>query len=128
MSIFGAISIALMVLTSCGGKATTEEKSAMETTKSDVSASSEATDGKIETKSDCDEFIKNYEVFVDDYTEIMKKYKKEYANPEFIKEYEGLMQKANLMKMHTIACTDPKYAEKVKELSEKMNKALEELK
>jgi hypothetical protein len=76
-----------------------------------------------ETTSDCDKFIKDYEVFVDSYIKILKKYKKNPTDASILTEYSDVMQKATTMQTNAANCTDAKYSAKLLELATKMTKA-----
>lgn len=75
------------------------------------------------TSDDCDQFMKNYEDFVDTYIKLVKKYKTNPTDASIISEYTEAAQKANEMGNKVSLCTDTKYVEKLLELQNKLSKA-----
>ena len=101
---------------------TTEETTIAETPEETTS-----TDVKSEGAIDCDKFIKDYEVFVDSYIKILKKYKNNPTDASVMTEYTDIIQKATAMQTNAATCTDAKYTTKLMELATKMSKAATEL-
>lgn len=77
----------------------------------------------IEDSTDCDQFITDYEEFVTDYIKVVKKYKANPSDTSILTEYTELAQKASEMQSQASDCTDPKYASRLLELSNKIAKA-----
>jgi hypothetical protein len=89
----------------------------------DNSASAEDSDSSTDDSSDCDQFITDYEEFVTDYIKVLKKYKANPSDTSILTEYTELAQKASEMQSQANDCTDPKYATRLLQLSNKMAKA-----
>ena len=79
------------------------------------------------SSTDCDQFIKDYETFVDGYVKILKKYKINQTDPTILNEYTEVLQKATEMQTNAANCSDPKYSSKLMALATKMTKAAAEL-
>jgi hypothetical protein len=73
---------------------------------------------------DCDQFYKQYEAFVDSYSKLLKKYKANPSDLSIIEEYNEAVEKANELQSTANNCDDPKYANKLLELTKKMANAL----
>ena len=74
---------------------------------------------------DCDQFIKDYESFINSYIKLFKKYKANPTDPSILTEYTEAAQKAAEMQTNASNCTDPKYATKLLKLSNKLAKVLQ---
>jgi len=72
---------------------------------------------------DCDQFIKDYEAFVNTYVKVMKKYKADPTNPDVLMEFTDVSEKALEMDENSFYCDDEKYADKLIELATKMAEA-----
>lgn len=79
------------------------------------------------TSVDCDEFLRDYEAFVDSYIKLLKKYKANPTDPTILNEYTDAAQKALDMQNKAANCSDPKYASKLLELNNKLSQAALEL-
>ncbi len=136
-TIFVAILFASFMITSCGGKskettdttedttlmssdttATTEE--ATTTTTEEPAATEEAA---TESKSDCDQFIVDYEEFVNDYIVLVKKMKANPSDMTVMTEYTEMASNLSTMQSDAKECTDPKYATKLAKLATKLASA-----
>ena len=72
---------------------------------------------------DCEQFVTDYEEFVNDYIRVLKKYKANPSDTSILTEYTELAQKAAEMQSQASDCTDPEYATRLLELSNKIAKA-----
>jgi hypothetical protein len=86
--------------------------------------SSEANEPVVSSSSDCDEFIAEYEEFVNSYVVILKKYKANPTDASIISEYTKMAAKAVTMKKDAANCNDPKYVTKLLKLNTKITNAL----
>ena len=135
MTIFGAILFASFILTSCGGGSTkepatttTEQPAAAVPAEAPAAVPAEA-DPMVETieptesNSDCDQFIKDYEEFVNNYIVIAKKMKADPSDMSILTEYSKMASEAATMQTNGANCTDAKYASKLAQLGIKMASA-----
>jgi len=113
-----SLSIATLSLQSCGGKK--EKTSETETTsssKTDASTSDSKTEATSEKSSggssSCSQIAEDYGKFVDEYIDIIQKYKKDPTNTEYLTEYTSYIQKAqnlsNNMQANKDCSTDMTY-------------------
>lgn len=86
--------------------------------------SSEANEPVVSSSSDCDEFIADYEEFVNSYVVILKKYKANPTDASIISEYTKMTAKAATMKKDASNCNDPKYVTRLLKLNTKITNAL----
>jgi len=132
-TILGVILFTSFILVSCGGsnskdteKETTEETT--ETTEETTEESTVTTEEKSsESGSDCEQFMKDYEEFVNSYIKITKKMKANPSDMTIMTEYSEMATKAGEMQTNTSNCTDAKYATKLLELNNKIAKLATEL-
>jgi len=125
----------LVMLYSCG------ENTSETTDNNEVVENSETTDNSdvVEKTSDnktgdaknCDEFLDEYEVWIDSYIEIMAKYLKNPMDAALAEEYMEIVQDAatwstQWLKMMSCA-SDEKYQKRFDEIAEKADKKMEEL-
>jgi hypothetical protein len=96
-------------------------------TGSSSSESNTNSNNALASSTDCDQFIKDYETFVDGYVKILKKYKINQTDPTILNEYTEVLQKATEMQTNAANCSDPKYSSKLMALATKMTKAAAEL-
>ena len=136
MTIFGAILFASVILTSCGGEKkestdskveSTEESNSMKTNPEppvpSTESSDESTDETVSSSSDCDQFITDYEKFVDSYIAIIKKMKANPSDPSILTEYTEMASESATMQDNAKNCKDPKYVSKLAKLTSKMTSA-----
>ncbi|MCO5269067.1 MAG: hypothetical protein M9897_09255 [Brumimicrobium sp.] len=114
--IFGALFFALFMMTSCGGKSSSEsdfDKTIEQLDEmrnltdsnlddSDESSTSDESSDVLEEEklssssgSDCDEFLKGYEKFMDKYIAIVKKQKNNPTDMSIMSEYSSMMSEAS---------------------------------
>ena len=135
ITILGAVLFASLLVTSCGGnsaaetateapavtteasEAATEETAAIATEETETTATEEKS---TESKGDCDQFIKDYEEFVNDYIALAKKMKANPTDMTIMKEYSEMASKAATMQNDAAGCTDAKYTSKLTKLATKM--------
>jgi len=143
MTIFGAVLIASTILTSCGESKSNEpekttestpkteptkaedkttEKATTEQTTTEQTTTEQATTEEKSSKSgsDCDQFIKDYEEYVNSYIALAKKVKANPSDMSIMKEYADMTAKASTMDTDAKNCTDPKYAAKLAKIAAKM--------
>ena len=94
-----------------------------EHTNSESSTSSDATESSSSSSGDCDQFIKVYEDFVNNYIKIIKKMKANPSDMSIMTEYTEMASKAATMQTDAADCTDAKYASKLMKLASKMASA-----
>jgi len=70
--------------------------------------------------SNCDQFIKDYEAFVDSYIKLLKKYKANPSDPTILQEYTDAVQKASEMQTEASNCTDAKYVNRLTKIVNKL--------
>ena len=76
-----------------------------------------------ESNNDCDQFIKDYEEFVDSYIVIIKKMKANPTDMTILSEYTEMAKNAATMQTNAGNCADSKYTTKLTKLGTKMAKA-----
>lgn len=81
-------------------------------------------DAPVVKNGDCDEFLKDYEAFVNSYIMLIKKYKANPSDITILEEYNEAAQKAIEMENNLSICADTKYASKLLELHNKLAKQL----
>lgn len=149
MTILGVILFASTILTSCGGsdKKTSDDGddviekysddgddvsennsddiSSENDTNVEASESEENSNDEIEssTSNDCDQFIKDYEKFVNSYIVIIKKMKANPSDMSIMNEYTEMASNAATMQSDAANCTDAKYVTKLSQLVTKMANA-----
>lgn len=130
ITILGAMLFVSLIFTGCGGKDSAESTEQAVTTEETLPKQEETTTAEApveekasESKSDCDEFIKNYEEFVNDYISIIKKMKANPTDMTIMGEYTDMATKAASMQSDAKNCTDPKYASQIAKLGMKMANA-----
>jgi len=72
------------------------------------------------TSKDCDQFIKDYEEFVNGYIVIIKKMKANPTDMSIMTEYAEMASNAATMQSDAADCTDAKYVTKLSQLATKM--------
>jgi len=115
--------ISAVALLSCGNKTNEDSKS---NDKTDVVQ----TEKSLSVEGGCDEFLNDYEKWVD---EVIKVYEKVKANPMNMQNTQKMMDATTKMeewsekwiKLYDCA-NNEKYAKRMDELQEKVNKAMEE--
>jgi hypothetical protein len=136
MTIFGAILFASAILSSCSGsdKNTIDDlddaienysDSNIDDTYNESSESEDISNDEIESSSssDCDQFIKDYEEFVNSYIVIIKKMKANPSDMSIMSEYTEMASNASTMQSDAADCNDIKYAAKLSQLATKMANA-----
>ena len=135
MTIFGVILFALTILTSCSESSSNDsDKQKDESNDSDKqkdeqsgSETEEETDYGYEEDAtgDCDQFIADYEAFVNSYIVIIKKMKANPSDMSIMSEYTEMVSTATTMQENVGDCMgDAKYAVKLTKLLTKMTNAL----
>ncbi len=117
-----------MLFTSCGNKQSKEES----TKDSDPKSEESLENDNLEEAKNCDEFIDQYEEWMDDYVELIEKYMKNPMDAALSEEYMKLAQEGmNWMSQWNsklIYCASiEKYEKRFEEISEKAEKKLEEM-
>ena len=87
----------------------------------------QATDGSAQgdaaSSEDCDEFLKDYEDFMDRYVEILKKYKSDPTDVSILSDYTTIISEASEWSTKTANCAaDPKFAAKFAEIAAKITR------
>ena len=86
--------------------------------KEDEPSSSSASESS--SSSGCDQFIKDYEEFVDEYITVLKKYKANPTDASIFTEYSEMLAKAGEMESSGKDCKDVKYSAKLGKLMSKL--------
>lgn len=116
-----------MLLTSCNNK---QSKNESENPSEEITKSAEDTD--FEEAKNCDEFIDQYEKWMDDYIVLLDKYMKNPMDPKLMEQYMKVAQESmnwmNQWNSKLIYCSSKdKYQKRFDEISEKADKKLKEL-
>ena len=115
------------LIMSCGDSKTDSEQATdmMESTSDEVSEElSESMDEASSSSSDCEQFCDDYEAFVDDYIEVLKKYKANPSDMSILTEYSSMMSKASSMQNVSADCAgDLKAAARMSASAMKMAQA-----
>ncbi|MEJ6791336.1 MAG: hypothetical protein QNK89_00960 [Lacinutrix sp.] len=153
MTIFGAIMIASLILTSCGGndkKNNDYESDGDESSEyiedtsysndenesnEDVSSEfSDVSDDDIEdtqsssSSNECEDFLKDYEKFMDKYIAILKKMKNNPSDMSVLSNYTSMMTEATEWADKTADCAaDAKFAAKLSAIQMKIANAAAEM-
>jgi hypothetical protein len=77
-----------------------------------------------DASGDCDQFIKDYEEFVNSYIAVIKKMKANPSDMSIMTEYTEMASNAATMQSDAADCTDAKYLTKLSQLAAKMAKAM----
>ena len=117
VKIFGLILSASFILSSCGGSSSTEKATANQEI-NESEASSENAAG-----SDCDQFLADYEAFVDSYISMAKKIQEDPTDLSAMTEYTSMMSKLTEMQSLGADCNDTEVAQKMIELNLKIAQA-----
>lgn len=117
VKIFGLILSASLILTSCGGS-----NSAEKTTENQEVNKSEAISDDA-AGSDCDQFLADYEAFVDSYISMAKKIQEDPNDLSAMTEYTSMMSKLTEMQSLGANCNDAEVALKMTELNLKIAQA-----
>lgn len=91
-----------------------------------------AVEEEFEEAKNCDEFIAQYEEWTDDYVKFLEKYKKNPMDSKLMNQYLELSQKgANWMMQWNsslaVCAAEEKYQKRFDEISERIEKKIEEL-
>ena len=122
------IFLAAVVLTSCGTKQTKEESN----TESDPISEESIEGNDVDEAKNCNEFIDQYEEWMDNYVVLIEKYMKNPMDAALSEEYMKLAQEGmswmNQWNSKLIYCGSvDKYEKRFEEISEKAEKKLEEM-
>jgi hypothetical protein len=117
VKIFGLILSASLILSSCGGSSS-EETTTENQEVNESDASSEDAAG-----SDCDQFLADYETFVDSYISMAKKIQEDPTDMSAMTEYTSMMSKLTEMQSQGADCNDAEVALKMTELNLKIAQA-----
>ncbi len=123
--------VVLLISFSCKTKSSDEDKSnETEITLSDNEVSVDEDD--TEEIKDCDDFIDQYEEWSDEYIAFMSKYKDNPMKAVTSPEYSQMMLKASSWSQEwlsiSVSCAqNSSYSERVEEISDRMEKKIEEL-
>lgn len=117
VKIFALILSASFILSSCGGSSSTEKATENQEV-NESEASSENAAG-----SDCDQFLADYEAFVDSYISMAKKIQEDPTDLSAMTEYTSMMSKLTEMQSLGADCNDTEVAQKMTELSLKIAQA-----
>jgi len=129
----------LVLISGCGGSATKSEQQTTgdetvvteEMTETENEAQEEAV-GKEETEiNNCDEFLEKYENWVDDYLDLLEKFKKNPADPDLTRQYVTVTNELagwSQQWFKFIDCNDQEeYEQRFEAISDKVDKKLKEL-
>ena len=120
-----------LLLTACGGKQSVKDEKAKTDSNNELSEEDlESTE--FEEAKNCDEFIDQYEKWMDTYLEFIEKYMKNPMDATLSEKYMKLANEsidwANQWSTKLVMCaTQEKYEKRFDEISEKAEKKLEEL-
>jgi hypothetical protein len=117
VKIFALILSASFILSSCGGSSSTEKTTENQEV-NESEASSENAAG-----SDCDQFLADYEAFVDSYISMAKKIQEDPTDLSAMTEYTSMMSKLTEMQSLGADCNDTEVAQKMTELNLKIAQA-----
>ncbi|MGB3948913.1 MAG: DUF6591 domain-containing protein [Bacteroidia bacterium] len=87
-------------------------------------ASSGSTSTGTAAPADCDQFLKEYEAFINSYIKLLKKYKANPTDPGILSEYSEAAQKATEMQSSAEGCSEMKDAQKIVELNARLAEAM----
>ena len=126
MKIFISLFITSMLFVSCGNNQTKEKEKTLDST--EQSSDTE----KFKSSKDCDEFLDQYEEWLDDYMVIMEKYMKNPMDATLAQEFQKTGQEgANWITQWNsklIHCASiEKYQKRMDKITDKANKKLEEI-
>ncbi len=120
------IIVTSMLFTSCGNNQTKEAKKEKEA----IEQSSDTK--KFKTSKDCDEFLDQYEEWLDSYMVVMEKYMKNPMDTSLAQEFQKVGQEGanwlaqwNSKLMHCASVE--KYQKRMDKITDKANKKLEEI-
>lgn len=123
---------AAVILASCGGNKSKEKEpeEVLNELEKSLEDSFEKEADVIKFK-DCDEFLDNYEKWVDSYLEFLEQYLKNPTDAELLSKYTKILEEASSWPMqwtNLVKCsTEEKYQKRFDEISEKADKKMEEL-
>ena len=106
-----------------------EEMTTTENAQSDVadSGSTEQSDQEVgdDSGSNCDDWLDDYESYIDDYIVMLKKYQSNPTDMSIMQEYQSMMQKAQSMSQNTPedCASDAGFVTKMAKISAKMSRA-----
>lgn len=117
-----------LLFTSCSNKQSKEES----TKDSDPISEESLENNDLEEAKNCDEFIDQYEEWMDDYVELIEKYMKNPMDAALSEEYMKLAQEGmnwmNQWNSKLLYCASmEKYEKRFEEISDKAEKKLEEM-
>jgi hypothetical protein len=119
-TIFGLILSVSLILTSCGGSSTESTEGTEGTEGTETESGEVAEEG---SSSDCDQFLADYETFVDSYISMAKKIQEDPTDMSAMTEYTSMMSKLTEMQSQGADCNDAEVALKMTELNLKIAQA-----
>jgi len=119
-----------LLLTACGGKQSADKEK--EKTDNSEMSEEDIESAEFEEAKNCDEFIDNYEKWMDAYLEFIEKYMKNPMDATLSEEYMELAQESidwtNQWSTKLVFCTNQeKYEKRFEEISERAEKKLKEM-
>ena len=117
-----------MIFSSCGGSQSTEDK--IEELNEAMGEAMENSDFKV--AEDCDEFIDQYEKWMDDYIKVIDKYMNDPMDATVAEEFqkvalEGVNWMTQWTSNLTYCASEEKYQKRFDEISDKADKKLKEM-
>ncbi len=108
-----SLSLATLSIQSCGSKANKENTEKT----SSSNSTDEATEKASSSSSNCDQIAEDYGKFVDEYVDIIEKYKKDPTNTSYLSDYTSYMQKAQTlssdMQTNSACSADPAFTNEI---------------
>ena len=93
--------------------------------KGEKPASKTSEEKSVSSSDNCDEFLKGYEKFMEDYVSLLKRYKADPNNTALLTDYTSMLSEANEWASKVKACAgDSKYANKFVEIQMKIAQAV----
>ena len=120
----------LMITTSCGSNQSKDSKEA--TDESEISAKDNSDVPEFKEAKNCDEFIDQYEKWMDNYLVLLEKYMKNPMDQTLAQEYATLGQEVSSwsnqwVNKFAMCAANEKYKKRFDEISEKVEKKMKEL-
>ena len=120
----------MIILSSCGNNPQSEQEKATEATEEAYEKAVDEAD--LKEAKDCDEFIDQYEEWMDDYCVLLEDYMKNPMDASLMEKFQEMGLKANFWmtqwtgKLYQCASRE-KYQKRFDEISEKAEKKMKEL-
>ncbi len=129
-TIISAILFTSLLFTSCNSNQSNEKEKS--TNASEQSMDESVKSGDFEKAKNCEEFIDQYEEWTDNYIKLLEKYMKNPMDASLSEEFMKQAQKGSLWltqwSNELVGCaSQEKYQKRFDEISERMEKKLEEL-